>query len=223
MPRLSSQGTGPERLIEHGLSRVLRRNPTAAEVEKFCRYLSLLLQWDRAHRLTGYRGSGEIIEKLFLDSLLFLRLLPAGPVRVLDIGAGSGVPGIPLKIAAPDLALTLVEAKRNRVNFLAFVIRELKLEGVSVLWGRAERVLTERAELRGAFDVVVTRAAGPLDAILPLALRFLRNGGVFIASGPPAHKRAPAISGGISGHWEAVQSPLTSGPRRLFLVVQKEN
>lgn len=222
VPRLTSRASDPQDPLERGLSRVLRRNPTAGEIAKFRHYLSLLLRWDRVHRLTGYRRPGEIVEKLFLDSLLFLRLLPPGPLRLLDLGAGAGVPGIPLKIAAPDLALTLVEARRNRANFLALVVRELELKEVSVLWGRAERVLSEKPELGEAFDVVLTRAAGPLPTVIPLALGFLRPEGIFIASGPPANKPAPKPPDGVSAHWKQVPSPLASAPRQ-FLVVRKGN
>mgnify|MGYP001574171878 CR=1 FL=1 len=91
-----------------------------------------------------------------------------------------------MKIVEPGIRLTLVEVRRRRLSFLSAVVRELGLKGVSVLSGRAEALLKAQRELGGAFDVVVTRAMGPLRSVLPLAMAFVRPGGRFIASGPPA-------------------------------------
>lgn len=207
-------------VLARGFTQILHRPPSRSEREAFSRYLSLLLQWNRAHRLTGYKSPGDIAERLFLDSLLFLQWVPPGSARVLDLGAGAGIPGLPMKIVEPRLRLTLLEARRRRVSFLTTVVRELGLEGVSVLSGRAEALLESDAGLRAAFDIVVARAVGPLSSILPLALAFLRPRGQLVASGPPAGKPLPPLPRDTPHHWESVPRMGEIASRR-FLIVEK--
>jgi 16S rRNA (guanine527-N7)-methyltransferase len=102
-----------------------------------------------------------------------------------DIGAGAGIPGLPLRLADPAIAVTLVEARRKRVSFLLAVRRQLDLEDVAVKEGRAEALVEQEPDLAGGFDVVVARSVGPATALLPLARKYLKPGGVFVASGPP--------------------------------------
>lgn len=194
------------------------RSPTPRELGAFSAYLALLLEWNRVYSLTGYREPATIVQKLFLDSLLFLRLIPPQTLRLLDIGSGAGIPGIPLKIIEPALSLTLIEARRRRTSFLTAVVRKLALERVQVLLGRAESLIEADPSLEGQFDAVVTRAAGPVERVTPLALRFLKRGGRFVASGPPMTKRAGGSTTG--GSWQVVTIPVT-GLRRRFLVVEK--
>ena len=207
-------------VFTRGFNQLLQRPLSPSEADAFSRYLRLLLQWNRVQHLTSYRRPADVLEKLFLDSLLFLRWVPPGPARLLDLGAGAGIPGLPLKIVKPEIALTLVEARRRRASFLSAVTRELALDGVSVLAGRAEDLLEADPGLRAAFDAVVTRAVAPLPSILPLAMAFLRPGGRFIASGPPAGKPLPSLPRGTPHRWESVPSPGKIG-KRLFLLVEK--
>lgn len=207
-------------VLARGFVQLLRRAPTAQETTAFTQYLLLLLQWNRAHHLTGYRSSAEIAEKLFLDSLLFLQWVMPIDGKLLDLGAGAGIPGVPMKIVEPRISLTLLEARRKRGSFLATVVRELQLEGVRILCGRAEALIASHGELLGAFDTVVTRAAGPPGSILPLALAFLKPGGRIVASGPPPEKPLPLLPREISHHWEAVPA-FGKIARRRFLIVEK--
>jgi len=204
-------------------AKILDRRPTGREISQVSSYLSLLLRWNRFHSLTGYRQPEVIVDRLFLDSLLFLHYLPdpdpsPAAVRVLDLGSGAGIPGIPLKIVRPEYEVTLVEARRKRASFLSAVVRELELHGVSVLTGRAESLLDDIPGLKGGFDVVVTRAAGRPKAVLHAALAFLKPGGRFVASGRPLKDPSPITVPG--GCWQALVSP-ASGRQRQFLIVPK--
>src|SRR5262245_31554106 len=125
-----------------------------------------------------------MVTDLFVDSLLFLSALPSGSIKIADLGTGPGIPGVPLRIVRDDIALTLVESKRKRVSFLAALKRELGLTDVLIFEGRAEELVKERTELAGTFDVVVARAAG--SSMLPIAMSYLRPGGLFVAGGSPA-------------------------------------
>lgn len=212
-------GVDLEAQLVSGLKAFLRRAPSQREIGRFSKYLFLLRQWNRVYALTGYRESAAILDRLFFDSLLFLPFIPPGTTYLLDLGSGAGIPGIPLKIIEPTYSLTLIEARRRKGSFLAAVVRELALENVRVLTGRAEALIKDFAFLDGGFDAVVTRASGPVDLIIPLALRFLRTGGTFVASGPPPPK--PRVTPTKLGSWRVVNSPLSGLPRQ-FLVVEKK-
>ena len=191
------------------------RAPKAVERTRFERYLRLLVEWNRTHRLTAIRSAEGIVADLFVGSLLYLSCLPPGPIKVADLGTGPGIPGVPLRIVRDDIALTLVESKRKRVSFLAALKRELELSDLSILEGRAEELVTTRSDLAGTFDVVVARAVGA--SILPIAMTYLRPGGLFLAGGPPdgAGKSDPS---GIRRQSKAFDK---LGLKRTFLLSQK--
>src|SRR5262245_57633800 len=159
-----------------------------------------------------------MVADLFVDSLLFLSHLPPGPIRMADLGTGPGIPGVPLRIVRDDIALTLVESKRKRVSFLAALKRELELSDMSVLEGRAEKLVEERADLAGTFDVVVARAVGA--SLIPIAMSYLRPGGLFLAGGPPEGSSKKA-SDDLSGMRYETGSFDELGLKRAFLVGRK--
>ncbi len=137
-----------------------------------------------------------------------MRLLPSGVRRVLDVGSGAGVPGVPIKIVLANTAVTLLEARAKRVSFLSAVVRELALRECEVLNARLE---TMRAERSADFDAVVMRCAGDPKTLSTTATAMLRSGGVVIATGPPKSRQTP------SGSWREVDGPRG---RRLFWVYQ---
>ncbi|HEX5368865.1 MAG TPA: 16S rRNA (guanine(527)-N(7))-methyltransferase RsmG [Dehalococcoidia bacterium] len=161
------------------------------------------LDFDAAtiHRLAAYRdllaGAGfnltslrdrdpealvrrHIAESLAFGQLLDRRGLLEGPVRVLDIGAGAGLPGIPLKIAWPAIRLTLIESVGKKCRFMEGVAAALGLDGVDVLEGRAED-FARLPEQRETYDLVVARAVAPLPVLVEYALPYLRLGGRLVA------------------------------------------
>lgn len=170
-----------------GVLQALAGRPVAAEDRRrFQRYLDLFLRWNRTHRMTGLGSAEAVVKELFVDSLLFLSLLPPRPITLADIGAGAGIPGLPLRLADPAIAVTLIEARRKRVSFLLAALRELELGNVTVKEGRAEVLVDQEPGLAEGFDVVVARAVASAGAMLPLAWRYLKAGGSFIVSGSPA-------------------------------------
>ena len=146
-----------------------------------------------------------IVENLFLDSLLFLRVLPSPFTNVVDIGSGAGIPGIPLKIVLPGARVLLVESRHRRVSFLSAVIRELALESVDVL---ADRIESAPAQWQARFDVAVARCAGRLETTMRVAATFVRPGGVVVAAGAPGLREGahggvvvPGVRAGASRHF----------------------
>jgi 16S rRNA (guanine527-N7)-methyltransferase len=154
-----------------------------------------------------------IVETLFLDSLLYLRVLPPQLQAVMDLGAGAGLPGLPIKIVRSEIRLTLVEPLQHRVSFLSTAIRELGLSEARVVNARAEDL---GEEFLAAFDAVVMRCVARPDAALRLAGRFVAPGGVAVVSGPP---REHALR---QGRWVTVPG-ITSGKVRRFALLSRPN
>lgn len=162
--------------------------------------------------MTALASPAAIVRDLFIDSLLFLKVLPRRrPLAVVDLGAGAGIPGLPMRLADPSLALCLVESKRKRVSFLRTACRELGLAEVTVVEGRAEAVALDPA-LRATFDVAVARAVARIEHLEPLALPYLKPGGLLIVS---AALEAAAPTG---GRVVRVPVPGTSSTRAFHIV-----
>jgi 16S rRNA (guanine527-N7)-methyltransferase len=214
---LSRRRAEPVDLIVAALEAITGRAPAAAERQQFRQYLDLFLHWNQTQRMTSLGSPEAIARELFADSLLFLPLLPSGrPLSVVDLGAGAGIPGLPLRLADPRIALTLVEARRKRVSFLRAACRELGLEDVIVREGRAEDLLNREPSLAQGFDVVVARAVGSATGLLGMARKYLKPMGLFLASGPPH----PTPQEGV----EIVRQPVPwTGGARTFLRAWKES
>ena len=147
-----------------------------------------------------------IVEHLFLDSLLFLRLLPSTTRTLIDIGSGAGMPGVPIKIVWSDVQVALVESRRRRASFLSAVVRELTLNQVQVV---ADRIESRLPDMEGRFDAVVMRCAGDVGELMPVAARLLTPQGLVIASGPPEPRPLR------QGEWVVVPGLRPSSIRRF--------
>src|SRR5438874_1371233 len=126
-------------LFVQGL-RQLDTKITDQQVDQFLRYRQELLDWNARFNLTAITDPDEILFKHFLDSLSLLAVYDKPQARVLDIGAGAGFPGIPLKILRPQWKIVLLEATGKKVTFLQHVIETLNLRGIKTVHGRAEEL-----------------------------------------------------------------------------------
>lgn len=152
--------------------------------ERFEAYLRLLQEWEGRAGLTAVNDPAEIQRRHFGESLALLVALrsaalipPVEAISIADIGTGAGFPGLPMRIVAPDLHLTLIEAQARRCRFLEAVVATLDLPDVTVVQARAEDAGRDPS-LREAFDLVVARALAPLPVLIEYALPLLREGGV---------------------------------------------
>lgn len=212
---MSRRGPDPLDELARAFEPLAGRPAGEAERERFQRYLDLFLLWNRTHRMTALDSAAAVVRDLFIDALLFLPLLPPRPLKLVDIGAGAGIPGLPLGLADSTITVTLVEARRKRVSFLLAAQRELDLHNVVVKEGRAEALLQAEPDLAGAFDVVVARSVAPAATLFPLALRYLKSGGCFVAAGPPNPLPEPLLG--------VVRVPIPETRRtRVFLRATKE-
>lgn len=163
----------------------------------FLAYLRELKAWNRRINLTSIEDDREILVKHFLDSLTPVCFL-SGVNSVLDMGAGAGFPGIPLKIAVPGLQVLLLDSVLKKVSFMRHIIRTLGLRDIEAIHGRAEaRELMTR--LSGAFDCVISRAFTELGAFSALALPYLRSGGMLVAMKGPAVHEELVVMGELGG------------------------
>jgi 16S rRNA (guanine527-N7)-methyltransferase len=139
-----------------------------------CRYADLLCTTGVERGLMGPREPARIWTRHLLNGAALAEFLPPG-ARVLDIGSGAGLPGIPLALARPGLHVTLVEPMLRRATFCTEVVTALGLDAVQVLRARAEQVQP------GEADAVVVRAVAPLARLVVMALPLLRRGGALFA------------------------------------------
>lgn len=143
----------------------------AKQLEAFLREWG---RWNDKINLTSETGVGAIIEKHIFDSLQYARVVKGPQIHVMDVGSGSGFPGIPLKVVFPGLFMVLVESQRKRASFLRSVVRELGMKGVEVLNQRAEEL---GADYRDRYDLVLFRGVGRISHCLQLGGPLLKIGG----------------------------------------------
>ncbi|HLH62630.1 MAG TPA: 16S rRNA (guanine(527)-N(7))-methyltransferase RsmG [Ktedonobacteraceae bacterium] len=165
-------------LFAEGLRR-LGLELTAQQSEQFERYRQELLDWNTRINLTAITDPEEVLVKHFLDSLSLLLAYDHSQACLLDIGAGAGFPGLPLKIVRPAWSVVLLEATGKKVAFLQHVIETLQLKEVESVHGRAEE-LAHKAAYRARFDVVAARAVAALPALLEYAAPYCPVGGQII-------------------------------------------
>ncbi len=154
------------------------------QLEQFHIYYHELLDWNQLVNLTAITGYEDVQIKHFLDSLTvtlaWQQPISSADFRLIDVGNGAGIPGLPLKILFPDIRLVLLEATAKKAAFLHYLKQRLGLSNVEIVAGRAEDVAHD-AQYRERFDVVLSRAVAPLPTLVELTLPFCTIGGSFIA------------------------------------------
>jgi len=150
------------------------------QLSLFSQYYRELVVWNEKMNLVSVKSDLDIPIKHFIDSLTPVLFLMNTSTRLLDIGAGAGFPGLPMKIAVPSLKVSLLESSRKKTSFLKHVIRTLALDKTTVIHNRAEHLITDD-RYRNYFDTVISRATFKLSALMPMSSFFLRHNGTVMA------------------------------------------
>jgi len=200
----------PDELIASTLS-PFQIQLSAGQIAKIQEYIRLLLKWNHSVNLTSVVDPAEILARHFGESMFICSLIPVEKCRLADIGSGAGFPGLAVKIACPELRLTLIESNKKKCAFLSEVVRALELENVEVMPVRFKeaRVSPDFAEL------VTARAVGGFPDILRWAKTALaRRGHVILWLGGEDSTRVSSTPGWI---WKpAVKIP--ESQRRFVLI-----
>ncbi len=163
------------RLVSEGANR-LGAPLEKEQIDKLIRFFELVAKANERFNLTAIKDEKDFAIKHIVDSLTAAKFVPKG-AKLLDIGAGAGFPSVPLAVALPNVEVTALDATSKKANFIAEAAKELRLDNLRAVCGRAE----EQTAMFEKFDVVTARAVASLNILLELSAPMLKTGGVFIA------------------------------------------
>jgi 16S rRNA (guanine527-N7)-methyltransferase len=199
---------------------------TEAQLNAFAQYSQELIAWNQRVNLTRITEPEEIAVKHFLDSLSVCLALPNLPpdFSLIDVGSGAGFPGLPLKIALPDIRLTLLESTSKKTAFLQHIVDTLNLNAVTILTARAEEA-GQQSTYREQYDVALARAVSALPTLAEYTLPLVKMGGLVIiqkgqhpADEIEAAANALVVLGGKIGQIIPVEVPNLNAERHLIVI-----
>jgi len=164
--------------------------PDEEILNKYALYHRELRNWSKAYNITGLKDDRAMAIRLFLDSLLYLKVFPDPPrvrtrhPRVLDVGSGGGFPGVVLKIARPELSISLMEPSWKKAGFLRHICNKLRLTDTAVIQDTLQEHVKSAGEV---YDIIVTRALFRTYDFIRKTEKILSRGGVLILSKGPTY------------------------------------
>ena len=199
---------------------------TDDQLNQLALFYQLLLSWNEKMNLTRITNQEEVYLKHFYDSLTLYKEIKLETVDTLcDVGSGAGFPGIVLKIAFPNLNITLIDSLQKRVNYLNEIIKELKLSNIRAIHTRCEDYARVNRE---KYEVVTARAVANLKVLSELCLPLVKENGYFIAMKGKATEEldeAKAMIGTLGGKIEHINEfnlPLEESNRTLIKIKKEK-
>jgi 16S rRNA (guanine527-N7)-methyltransferase len=184
---------------------------------KLLDYLALLMKWNKAYNLTAIRDPDQMVSRQLLDSLSILPLVYGN--RILDVGTGAGLPGIPLAICMPHAAFTLLDSNGKKTRFVQQCKMELGLDNLEVMQTRVELFESEQG-----FETITTRAFAALPKIVELTHRLMAESGTLLAmkGSVPADETAVLQAAGAIVDVVKLNPPVP-GERHAIMIKLKSN
>ena len=209
---MSGMGGAAAQQLAQGLAAMGLEVPAAAQ-EKLLAYAALLEKWNKTYSLTALRGADKAVSHHLLDSLAVLPHVPAG--TLLDVGSGGGMPGIPLAIVLPELAVTLIDSNSKKTAFLRQAAIELRLSNVNVHCGRVEQYHPTLP-----FSAITSRAFAELTDFVVLSRHLLAADGVWLAmKGVRPEAEIAALPAGVRVRAvHPLQVPGVEGERHVVIL-----
>lgn len=194
---------------------------------KFVKYKDLMKEWNEKVNLTAITDDREIIIKHFVDSIKAFEFKELNnSVKIIDVGTGAGLPGIPIKIMNDNAEVLLLDSLQKRINFLNEVITQLNLSGIKTVHGRAEDLGAD-LNYREKFDIAISRAVANMAVLTEFCLPFVKKNGYFVALKGPAvqdelneAKKAISLLGGKLE--DVIQVDFKDGDLKHNLVIVKK-
>ncbi len=205
-------------------------NLTDFQIQQFLTYYEMLIEWNEVMNLTAITNYDDVMKKHFIDSISLVKAYDVSQEKsVIDVGTGAGFPGLALKIAFPNLKITLLDSLNKRIQFLNEVIKKLNLSDVETIHGRAED-FARPEKLREQFDLCVSRAVANLSVLSEYCLPFVKVGGQFISYKSEkvleemerAEKAISLLGGKIKNQVE-FELPDSDIYRNLFVIEKNKN
>jgi 16S rRNA (guanine527-N7)-methyltransferase len=202
-------------LIRKGLEE-LAIPPLNEHVHAFMTYLAELKRWNKTYNLTGLKNDEDIIIKHFLDSLLYLKFMPDGGIKVADVGSGAGFPGIPVKIVRPEIEMYLIEPSGKKSAFLRHVTGKLQLKNIDVIEKSIEEIKVNQ-EIPVSVDVAITRALFSVKDFIKKASHIVKQGMLILNKGPKVKEELRMIKD-LKYEIVTVKLPLSDIERYILIV-----
>ena len=216
-PRSETLGPSDQALLEEGIAQ-LRLGLNADQNNKLFKYGQLIQKWNRVYNLTAIRNNRELVTHHLLDSLAVLpelsfALQATQAPKILDVGAGAGLPGLVLDIAQPNWQITLIDTVQKKAAFMQQAIASLGLKNAQAVHGRVEEYQVDTS-----FNLICSRAFSSIDNFIALSQHLLTQDGQFAAMKGKVEVDSEVPPGWRIEALHPIQVPFLDEERHLFMI-----